>query len=161
MATATVEAVGCDGGTNNVPQMVCPPGGSTQMSLPDGMLQQQTGLVGQHTGLQPVQPLNGGATLNLSGFTPITSTNTLRIITADDFERGFVQTRIGTDEQFDFSHLANATIVSDWQAFGAATDWIYAAFTNWTFKVLCSVRVGVKRRLRHDNNSNEFICLWR
>lgn len=126
---------GGDGGTNNVPQMVCPPGGSTQMSLPGGMLQQQTGLVGQHSGLQPVQPLNGGATLNLSGFTPITSTNTLRMITADDFERGFVQTRIGTDEEFDFSPLANATIVSDWRAFGAATDWIYAAFTNWTFKV--------------------------
>lgn len=30
-----------------------------------------------------------------------------------------------------------------------------------TIKVLCSVRVGVKRRLRHDNNSNEHICLWR
>ena len=126
---------GGDGGTNNVPQMVCPPGGSTQMSLTGGMLQQQTGLVGQHSGLQPVQPLNGGATLNLSGFTPITSTNTLRMITADDFERGFVQTRIGTDEEFDFSPLANATILSDWRAFGAATDWIYAAFTNWTFKV--------------------------
>ena len=81
------------------------------------------------------KPGDGGATLNLSGFTLINSTNTLRTITAEDFERGFVQTRIGTDEQFDFSPLANATIVSDWQAFGAATDWIYAAFTNWTFKV--------------------------
>ena len=61
------EAMSLEGcGTNNVPQMVCPPGGSTQMSLPGGMVQQQTGLVGQHTGLQPVQPLNGGATLNPS-----------------------------------------------------------------------------------------------
>ena len=126
---------GGDGGTNNVPQMVCPPGGSTQMSLPGGALQQQTGLVGQHTGLQPVQPLNGGAALNLSGYAPITSTNTLRTITADDFARGFVQTRIGTDEEFDFSPLANATIVSDWRAFGAATDWIYVALTNWAFQV--------------------------
>ena len=88
----------------------------------------------KHTGLQPVHPLNGDTTLNIAGFAPITSTNTLRTIAADDFERGFVQTRIGTDEQFDFSPLANATIVSDWQAFGAATDWIYAAFTNWMFK---------------------------
>ena len=88
----------------------------------------------KHTGHQPVHPLNGDTALNIAGFAPITSTNTLRTITADDFERGFVQTRIGTDEQFDFSPLANATIVSDWQAFGAATDWIYAAFTNWMFK---------------------------
>ena len=126
---------GGDGGTNNVPQMVGPPGGSSQMSLPGGALQQQAGLIGQHAGLQPVQPLNGGATLNLSGLNPITSTNTLRMITADDFERGFVQTRIGTDEEFDFSPLANATIVSDWRAFGAATDWIYVALTNWAFQV--------------------------
>ena len=125
---------GGDGGTNNVPQMVCPPGGSTQVSLPGGMLQ-QAGLGGQHTGIQPAQPLNGGAALNLSGYAPITSTNTLRTITADDFARGFVQTRIGTDEQFDFSPITNATIVSDWRAFGAATDWIYVALTNWAFQV--------------------------
>lgn len=126
---------GGDGGTNNVPQMVGPPGGSSQMSLPGGALQQQAGLIGQHVGLQPVQPMNGGATLNLSGLNPITSTNTLRTITAEDFERGFVQTRVGTDEQFDFSPIANATIVSDWRAFGAATDWIYVALTNWAFQV--------------------------
>ena len=126
---------GGNGGTNNVPQMVCPPGGSSQMSLPGGALQQQAGLIGQHAGLQPVQPLNGGATLNLSGLNPITSTNTLRTITAEDFGRGFVQTRVGTDEQFDFSPITNATIVSDWRAFGAATDWIYVALTNWAFQV--------------------------
>ena len=126
---------GGDGGTNNVPQMVGPPGGSSQMSLPGGTLQPQAGLIGQHAGLQPVQTLNGGTTLNLSGLNPITSTNTLRTITAEDFERGFVQTRVGTDEQFDFSPITNATIVSDWRAFGAATDWIYVAFTNWAFQV--------------------------
>ena len=126
---------GGDGGTNNVPQMVGPPGGSSPMSLPGVALQQQAGLIGQPAGLQPVQPLNGGETLNLSGLNPITSTNTLRTITAEDFERGFVQTRVGTDEQFDFSPIANATIVSDWRAFGAATDWIYVALTNWAFQV--------------------------
>lgn len=126
---------GGDGGTNNVPQMVGPPGGSSQMSLPGGTLQPQAGLIGQHAGLQPVQPLTGGATLNLSGLNPITSTNTLRTITAEDFERGFVQTRVGIDEQFDFSPIANATIISDWRAFGAATDWIYVAFTNLAFQV--------------------------
>ena len=76
-----------------------------------------------------------GATFNLSGFEPMTSTNTTRTIEAEDFERGFVLTRIGTDEDFDFAPPSNATIVNDWLAFGAATDWIYAAFTNWTFKV--------------------------
>ncbi len=121
---------GGDGGTNNVPQMVCPPGGSSQMSLPGGTLRQQVGLIVQHTGL-----MNGVATINLSGLNPITSTNTTRTITADDFERGFVQTRIGTDEQFDFTPPPNATIVSDWRAFGAATDWIYIALTNWAFQV--------------------------
>ena len=33
--------------------------------------------------------------------------------------------------------------------------------SSLTIKVLCSARVGVKRRLRHDNNSDEYICLWR
>ena len=44
-------------------------------------------------------------------------------------------TRVGTGEEFNFAPPSNATIVSDWRAFGAANDWIYAAFTNWTFKV--------------------------
>ena len=62
----------------------------------------------------------------LATFT-ITSTNTPRTITAADFERGFVQTRTGTGEQFDFTPPPNAAIVSDWRAFGAATDWVYAS----------------------------------
>ena len=33
--------------------------------------------------------------------------------------------------------------------------------SSLTIKVLCSARVGVKRRPRHDNISNEYICLWR
>ena len=145
---------GGDGGTNNVPQMVPGPGvGNLQpMKLPGGVAQ---GLQGQpqfNPTLQPVnQPLGispersehceamslegCGATFNLSGFEPMTSTNTTRTIAAEDFERGFIQTRIGTDEEFDFAPPPNATIVSDWRAFGAATDWIYAAFTNWTFRV--------------------------
>ena len=128
---------GGDGGTNNI-QMVIGPGGVLQpMSLPGtvtnnlrqglqgGILPPQGGLLGDPA---PV-------TDQWSDFTPITSTNTTRTIAAEDFERGFIQTRIGTDEQFDFAPPPNATIVSDWRAFGAATDWIYAAFTNWTFRV--------------------------
>ena len=126
------------GGTNNVPQMVPGPGvGNLQpMNLPGGVAQGLQGQTQSNPTLQPVnQPLGGGVTLSLSGFEPITSTNTTRTIEAEDFERGFIQTRIGTDDEFDFAPPPGATIVSDWWAFGASTDWIYAAFTNWTFKV--------------------------
>ena len=129
---------GGDGGTNNVPQMVPGPGvGNLQpMNLPGGEIQGLQGQAQFNPDLHPVnQPLGGGATLNLSGFEPISSTNTTRMLTAEDFERGFVMTRIGTDEELDFTPPPNATSVNGWMAFGAATDWIYAAFTNWTFKV--------------------------
>jgi RHS repeat-associated protein len=129
---------GGDGGTNNVPQMVPGPGvGNLQpMNLPGGEIHGVQGQAQFNPDLHPAnQPLGGGATLNLTGFEPITSTNTTHTIEAADFERGFVMTRIGTDEEFDFTPPPNATIVNDWRAFGAATDWIYAAFTNWTFKV--------------------------
>ena len=120
------------GGTNNVPQMVPGPGNLDPMSLPGGELQ---GLHGQ-TQLNPeLHPVNQPAALNLFGFEPITSTNTTHTIEAADFARGFVMTRVGTGEEFNFAPPSNATIVSDWRAFGAANDWIYAAFTNWTFKV--------------------------
>ena len=49
---------------------------------------------------------------------PITSTNTARTFEAVDFERGFVMSRVGTDEAFDFSAPAGATVCSDWRAFG-------------------------------------------
>ncbi len=120
------------GGTNNVPQMVPGPGNLDPMSLPGGELQ---GLHGQ-TQLNPeLHPVNQPAALNLFGFEPITSTNTTHTIEAADFARGFVMARVGTGEEFNFAPPSNATIVSDWRAFGAANDWIYAAFTNWTFKV--------------------------
>jgi hypothetical protein len=73
----------------------------------------------------------GGGTNNV----PRTSTNTTRTLEAADFERGFVMTRIGTDEEFDSTPPPNATIVSDWRSFGAATDWVYVALTNWMFTV--------------------------
>ena len=52
----------------------------------------------------------------------ITSTNTTRTLDGDDFRRGFVLTRVGTDEAFDFSAPSNAVVCADWRAFGAATD---------------------------------------
>ena len=124
------------GGTNNVPQMVPGPGNLDPMSLPGGGLQGLQGQAHLNPELHPVnQPVGGGATFNLVGFEPITSTNTTRTLEAADFERGFVMTRIGTDEEFDFTPLPNTTIVSDWRSFGAATDWVYVAQTNWMFTV--------------------------
>ena len=50
-----------------------------------------------------------------SGVSPLT----------DDYVRGFVRTQVGTNEVFDFSAPADATVCADWRTFGAAEDWIY------------------------------------
>ncbi len=128
---------GGSGGTNNVPQMVINPGGglppmvspgaaTNTISQNESAIHRQTG--GVFGGIEQGNAIAGDVAL-------VTSTNTPRVITAGDFERGFIQTRIGTDEEFDFMPPADATIVSDWRAFGAAEDWIYVAFTNWAFQV--------------------------
>ncbi len=129
---------GGDGGTNNVPQMVPGPGvGNLQpMNLPGGEIQGLQGQAQFNPDLHPANhPLGGGETLSLSGFEPITSTNTTHTIEAADFERGFVMARVETGEGVDFAPPSNATIVNDWRAFGAANDWVYVAFTNWAFRV--------------------------
>ncbi len=54
-------------------------------------------------------------------FAPVASTNTTRILTGDDFRRGFVMTRIGTNETHDFSAPSGAVVCADWEAFGADT----------------------------------------
>ncbi|MBQ5531551.1 MAG: hypothetical protein IIT98_06070 [Kiritimatiellae bacterium] len=121
-------------GTNNVPQLVMPPiGGLVPMVSTNALHQTAAG------GILPMQQgvLAGAGvseSLQASGAL-ITSTNTDRAITAEDIARGFIQARIGTNEAFDFSPPPGATIISDWRAFGAATDWIYVTFTNWAFRV--------------------------
>ena len=65
---------------------------------------------------------NIGTGNNITMATLITSTNTERTITGDDFRRGFVMSRVGTDEVFDFSAPSNAVVCADWRAFGAATE---------------------------------------
>ena len=128
---------GDGGGTNNVQMVVSPGSGLQPLDSPGAVTNdQQQGLQG---GIQSPQGGMVGApapvTDEWSNFAPITSTNTLRTITADDFRRGFVMTRIGTDEAFDFAAPSNAVVCADWRAFGAATDWIYVALTNWAFQV--------------------------
>ena len=58
----------------------------------------------------------------------IGNARTLATVLSDgDFERGFVLTRIGTNEVFDFSAPADAIVCDDWRAFGAAEDWVYVS----------------------------------
>ena len=120
------------GGTNQL-QMVVYPGGLVNVAnvgmLPIASTNFQ---LGTHTALEIG---NIGTGNNFTLATPITSTNTTRTITAEDIARGFIQTRIGTGEEFDFVPPQNSTIVSDWHGFGAATDRIYVAITNWAFQV--------------------------
>ncbi len=128
---------GGDGGTNNI-QMVIGPGGGLQPLVSPGAVtnNQQQGFQG---GIQPPQ---GGllgdpapVTDQWTDFTPITSTNTTRTLDGDDFRRGFVLTRVGTDEAFTFAPPAGANVCADWRAFGAASDWIYLAFEDWAFRL--------------------------
>ena len=121
------------GGTNNVPQLVIQPDAGLLPMLSTNALQRiATG------GILPMQQgvlVGAGASKPEQPVLPIVSTNTDRTITAADFERCFIQTRIGTNEEYDFTPPGDATIVSDWRAFGAAEDWIYVAFTNRVFQV--------------------------
>ena len=112
------------GGTNNVPPNLNQPLPQMQQG---GVLSQTgftglTGFVGEGNPVNPVQD-------------PITSTNTTRMLTAEDFERGFVMARVGTSEGVDFSAPSNAVVCVDWMEDGAAVDWVYVAMTNWMFKV--------------------------
>ena len=128
---------GDGGGTNNVQMVIGPGGGLQPLDSPGAVTNdQQQGFQG---GIQPPQGGMVGdpapATDEWTDFTPITSTNTTRTLDGDDFRRGFVMYRIGTDEEFDFSAPPGATVCTDWRSFGAASDWIYVAFTNWVFQV--------------------------
>ena len=58
-----------------------------------------------------------------------------QMLKAEDFSRGFVLTRVGTNEVNDFSPPEGVSECADWRAFGAAEDWIYIAFTNWAFRI--------------------------
>ncbi|MBO4286716.1 MAG: hypothetical protein J5985_00940, partial [Kiritimatiellae bacterium] len=99
------------GSTNNVPQMLPSPG---------------TGALVPPSSSNHPTPLYE---------TTITSTNTSRTLTGEDLERGFVMTRIGTGESFDFSAPSNATVCANRRATGSVTDWIYVALSNWVFQV--------------------------
>ena len=81
-----------------------------------------------------VQSLNSNTASN--GSNEQSQINIPAYFTNEDFERGFVLTSIKTDENFDFSPPETGAIIcNDWRKFGAATDWMYVAMTNWAFKV--------------------------
>ena len=60
--------------------------------------------------------------------------STLASLKEGDFARGFVLTGIGTNEMHDFSAPTNAVVCEDWLKFGAAKDWFYTAFNDWSFR---------------------------
>ena len=128
---------GGNGGTNNI-QMVIGIGGelgnvANVEMLPISITNSNFTVIDSHQGQLTIGNIGTGNNLTMATLT--TSTNTTRALDGDDFRRGFVMYRIGTDEQFDFSAPSNATVCADWEAFGAATDWIYVSFTNWAFQV--------------------------
>ena len=150
------EGGGGDGGTNNIQMVIGPGGGLQPLDSPGAVTN------GQQQGLQGgILPPQGGlvgdpapVTDQWTDFTPITSTYTTRTLDGDDFRRGFVMYRIGTDEEFDFSAPPGATVCADWRSFGAATDWIYVAFTNWAFLDLRGLHeLGVSGRYERDRPS--------
>ena len=112
------------GGTNNVPTNLNHP----LPHMQQGDILSQTGFTGLTGFVGMGNPVN-------TVQDPITSTNTTRTLTAEDFERGFVMARVGTGEEVDFSAPSNAVVCADWYSFGAAKDWIYVAMINWMFKV--------------------------
>lgn len=56
---------------------------------------------------------------------PLTPNSSPLSLTQEDFARGFVLTRIGTNEVHDFTAPSGASICEDWNVFGAAEDWVY------------------------------------
>ena len=70
-----------------------------------------------------------------ASFVSSESNSTARTLSDEDFDRGLVLTRVGTNETFDFSAPADATVCADWRAFGAASDWIYLSFSDWSFRL--------------------------
>ena len=104
-----------DGDTNSVQIVIGPGSGLQPLDSPGAVTNdQQQGLQG---GIQPPQGGMVGdsapVTDEWSNFAPITSTNTTRTLTGDDFRRGFVMSRVGTDEQFDFAAPSNAVVCAD------------------------------------------------
>ena len=92
------------------------------VSVANPNFQLSTGNIGidnwQHSHNGNIQQENSTLQLQLQLTTTTTLTNT-------DFERGFVLTRIGTNEVFDFSAPSNAVVCADWLKFGATEDWVF------------------------------------
>jgi len=76
---------------------------------------------------------NGTGNIDNTGNIQQSHTITLATLTQDDFERGFVLTRIGTNEVHDFNAPEGAIINPDWLAFGASRDWDYPSADDWSF----------------------------
>ena len=56
-------------------------------------------------------------------------------LTAEHFERGFVMTRVGTNEVFDFSAPEGAVVSANLRAHGVARQRMHFAFSDWAFNI--------------------------
>ena len=61
------------------------------------------------------------------------NTTTPTALTQNDFDRGFVLSRIGTNEVYDFSPPEGAVVCRDWLSFGSLSDWEYLSPDDWIF----------------------------
>ena len=91
-------------GTNSPPQMASPPvsGPLQPMTFPGIATNTLHG--GLRGGIVPTGGILGDGSPVIdewSGFVPIASTNTTRVLDGDDFRRGFVMTQTGTDGSFE------------------------------------------------------------
>ena len=77
----------------------------------------------------------GGMGPRGNGGNPPEPASGARPLTAEDFARGFVMTRVGTGEAFDFSAPSNAVISSEWRVRGASDDWMNIVLTNRSFRI--------------------------
>ena len=118
---------GGDGGTNNVPRGVV-----VELDSRGDAESQRRG-TSEATRL----PNSEKVDLNLRDSASLREMNRTvqQTLTDDDFERGFVMARVGTNEVFDFWAPENAVVCENWRSFGAASDWMYVAMTNWFFLI--------------------------
>ena len=86
-----------------------------------GISSQGSVVRGQESGIDT----NSTVCLNSSPSPKLTPNPYPLSLIQEDFARGFVLTRIGTNEVHDFAAPSGAGICEDWNAFGAAEDWVY------------------------------------
>ena len=112
-----------------------------------GISSQGSGVRGQESEIDTNSTVHLNSLPNSSTLTPNSSylsPNPYPLsLTQEDFARGFVLTRIGTNEVHDFTSPSGASICEDWKSFGAAEDWVYLEGSGVSSQGLGRERVRV------------------